>query len=88
MSLEKEFKKVQKLALKEISLKLKEAQKALDEAESISEKYGISFYSNVSPLGQSYRPSSFESKWGKLLDKMEEYDELPEHEGWQHSSVC
>ncbi len=75
--------------MREIDQKIVIAQEALNEAESISEKYGVPFYSNVSPLGQDYRPASFDEKWNSPIDEIDEYDlDLPEYEGWQHSMVC
>lgn len=87
--LEEEFKKTQELAEQEIDAALSKAHTALKEAMAISEKYGVPFYASISPLGQGYRPSSFEEKWGEILDELREYDIcLPEYEGWQHSAVC
>lgn len=97
--LEKEFKEAVEKATEEIDKYLKEASEALEKAVEVSEKYGIPFYTDVSPIGQSYRPESFEKKWSKLIkDDEDEIDEeqiydllgdyLPEYEGWQHSMVC
>lgn len=88
--LEEEFKKTQELAEQEIFVALSKVHTALTEAIEISEKYGIPFYASICPLDQGYRPSSFEEKWGEILNELSEDNDfyLPEYEGWQHSAVC
>lgn len=91
--LEDKFKEAVTLATEEINKQLDIAKKAIAEAEKISEEYGVPFSTYVSPLGQSYRPNSFDDKWGDLEnadDIIEDMtgDFLPEYEGWEHSAVC
>jgi len=91
--LEKEFLAAKEQAEKEINEKLEVASKALTEAEQISEKYGVPFYSNVSFLSQTYTPNSFSEKFGEL-DKdwlweiADSYYPDDDYPGWQHSAVC
>ncbi len=91
--LEEQFKKAIDESTDKIYEQISIAEEAIEKACKISEEYGIPFYANVSPLGQVYRPDSFDKKWGKLLDDEDtiyEYLEngIGEYEGWQHSSVC
>jgi hypothetical protein len=90
---ERDFRKACAKAKKQIEKKLVAAAKALDEAEAIANKYGIPFHSGVSPLSQSYYPSSTGELYPDLdsefIDSLSgayhsEYGE----EGWQHSSIC
>lgn len=53
-----------------IQEKLDLSRKYLSEAEEISEKYGIPFYSEISPLSQAYIPESFEDVFNALCDKI------------------
>lgn len=89
-ALEAEFRKVAEGALKEIQAKVSEASRLLSEAVAISEKYGIPFSSEVSFLGQPYKPTSFESKFGEIDSDF--VDSVTgaycSYEGWQHSDVC
>lgn len=90
--LEAEFKKVVEAHQSKIDEQLAIAAKAIAKAEKISEKYGIPFYSGVSPLSQPYYPSSFSTKFGGLdsgfvSDITGTYNEY-DSEGWRHSSVC
>lgn len=91
--LEKEFKKIVKTHAQEIDAKLTEASKALDEAIALSEKYGIPFYSRVSPLSQNFIPNSFETKFPDIdyslaAEICNIYRNNDWYSGWEHSSIC
>jgi phytoene dehydrogenase-like protein len=89
--MERSFRLIAEEAQEKIDEKLSEASRLLDEAESISEQYGVPFSSGISPLSQSYFPNSFKKKFpdldmstaGEIADAHGEYDC-----GWQHSAVC
>lgn len=89
-TLEQEFCSVVDSHLDEIKAKVDEASKVLKEATKLSEKYGIPFYSHISPIGQSYNPSSFSKKFPGLDEDI--VSDLTashsEYSGWQHSAVC
>ncbi len=92
--LELEFKKVAEETTVLIKEQMKLAAEALAKAEKLSEESGIPFYANVSPLGQSYFPSSFKNKW-EYVNEDELYrltktypSEYSNGEGWEHSAVC
>lgn len=89
--LEKKFKDCVVKAEEEIKEQMEIARSAIRKAEEISERYGIPFYASCSPLGQRYKPESFDSMWVKIKDNdelMELIDFVPEYDGWQHSAVC
>jgi hypothetical protein len=92
--LEEEFKALVEKHSKEIDEQLEIARKAIQKAQTISEKYGIPFYAGVSPLGQSYFPGSFPEKFGELdsefvSDTTGAYSEYYNDGcGWEHSSIC
>jgi hypothetical protein len=73
-----------------IGAKLIEASKLIDEACAISEETGIPFRAGVSPLGQSYIPSSLSEKFPDLDREFatDIADAHGEYEGWQYSAVC
>lgn len=89
--LEAEFQKAANEALPLIDEQIRIAKEAIAKAEEISEKYGIPFYSSITPLSMPYRPVSYNEKFGDLdsdrLYALAQTD-LPEYEGWQTSSVC
>lgn len=92
--LEEEFKAVVAEITPQINEQLDIARKAIQTAEKLAEQYGVPFSSDVSPLGQSYTPMSFTTKFGEL-DRDMVYDlveVLPggeyDVEGWEHSAVC
>lgn len=92
-ALEIKFKEAVEQATKEINVHVKNAREELKKAVEISEKYGVPFYSDVSLLSQSYRPSSFDDKFYELNeehDLMFELltDGLPVQSGWQQSMIC
>jgi len=69
----------------------KEAIAALDRAITLCEKYGISHDFSLSPICQTYAPTSFgSSKFGALRNRLREEGLLDyyEFDGWQHSAVC
>jgi len=72
--LEVEFKKVFEKHSQEIEDQLETAAKAITKAEKLSEKYGLPFHAQVSPLSQPYWPASFSTKF--------------DGEGWRHSAFC
>lgn len=92
-TLDAEFIKIADATNKEIEAKMEEACKALNEAVKLSEKNGIPFRANISFLGQSYIPKSFENKFPDVdLDQALEYmgawrTDFQET-GWAHSSIC
>lgn len=92
--LEAEFKKTCDAHMQEIEEQLELADQALAKAVELSEKYGLPFYADASPLAQSYFPMSFEKKFSgldeefvsELTDACTEY--YGEGAGWEHSDVC
>ena len=93
--LEKEFETLCESVNPKIQAKLKEAMKALEEAEKLAEKHGVPFYASISPLGNSYIPNSFSKKFSELDEQFvtdvtgvySEYDGFSSG-GWVHSAVC
>lgn len=69
---------VQKMQM-EMVPHLETAQKELEAAVKVAEKYSLPFHFPISFLSQSYTPRSFEKKWGKVYAKIsdicEDYDE-------------
>lgn len=91
--LERQFRKAADEALVKIQKLVAKAAKALDEAEEIAEKYGIPFSSSVSPLSQSYYPTTTSELYPDLdrefIDNVAgTYHSDYGEEGWQHSAVC
>lgn len=94
-TLMEEFEKECSLHLQEILDKVAAARRLLAEATGLSEKYAIPFYSSISPLGQMYKPKSFNKKYPQSIE-LEDRDFLYEltqlgddiEVGWQHSRVC
>lgn len=88
--LEREFRLAASPVLSEIQRKVTQAAKLLSEAVKLSEEHGIPFNSEVSFLGQSYTPASFEEKFdGVSSDLVYEITEATsEYAGWEHSDVC
>lgn len=90
--LEKEFKRVANSVLEQIEKKIEEAHTALNAAVELSEAHGIPFHSSISPLSQSYFPTSFQVKF-ESLDKYSvsditgAYSEYTDG-GWAHSAIC
>lgn len=93
-ALEKEFEAAVETSKELINQKLKEAKYALQEAQNIAEEYGVPFYTDISPISQSYFPKSYHKKYSELDDDFvveltNAYDEWhAEFSGWQHSAVC
>lgn len=90
---EREFRLVALEAQAKIEAKLKLASKALDEAEELAEKYGVPFHSGISPLSQSYFPTTTSEKFPEVSEDFVQEISGAYHsdyggEGWQHSSVC
>ncbi len=103
MSIEEDFKAVIEAHTGEINAALRRAVEALDEATDLADKYGIPFYSNISMLGQTYQPKSYDKLWNNEAWRQERdtkddsEDDLftqvtgdypGEYDGWQHSAVC
>lgn len=98
--LEQKFRDVVEKVKVEIDAHLSEAAKSIRKAEKLAEEHGVPFYSSVSPLSQEYVPSTFEEKFGELLDAEDDDGDNEvlegilgftpdcETEGWQHSAVC
>jgi hypothetical protein len=99
----KEFREYVNGARQLIEEKLKIAREALNQAEEISEKFGVPFYSDISFISQDYYPQTYTSilsKKGELVQENneEEYDDILSelgiyfsdytNTGWQHSAVC
>jgi hypothetical protein len=91
--LEKEFKVLAESIGKEIDDKVAEAAKLLNEAVSLSDRFGIPFRSPISQIDQAYVPTSFKVRFNTLDKEMvckmlEMYkDELNYARGWRHSQV-
>jgi hypothetical protein len=88
--LQEEFEYQYKEAYEKIKIKMAEAAIALDEAVRISEEYGVPFYADVSIIGQSYKPKSFDDKFPSI-----DYDFVEDvtgtsanYVGWQTSQIC
>lgn len=88
--MEREFRALVPDAMKKIDEKLALASKYLDEAIAISEETGVPFSSNISFLGQSYKPTSFEKKFPEVDRELMTNltGSYNEYAGWQHSAVC
>lgn len=92
--LEKEFEDLTASVGLEIQDKIVQAERLLNEACALSDKYGIPFFTNVSLLGQPYVPEYFEIKWSDLdRDFVANITEVMATDlgsayGWQHSQVC
>lgn len=91
-ALEREFRLAAAPVLSEIQRKVAQASKLLSEAVKLSEEHGIPFNSDVSFLGQSYTPESFQEKYPDLSsDLVYEITEASNEygdAGWEHSDVC
>lgn len=88
--LEHQFRTTANEIMNKINEKLALASKYLGEAEALADEHGIPFSSNISPLGQSYSPESFETKWEGIDKEMmqEVTGTYNEYSGWEHSAVC
>ena len=94
--LELEFKALVESVGEEIEAKLKQAKALVREAEKLSDKYGIPFFSSVSILGENYIPESFQQKFRALKpEDVADITGVPAEEiaqsystGWNHSAVC
>lgn len=89
-TLEREFRNTANQVLVKIQEKVRAASKLLDEAVELSEQHGIPFSSEISFLGQPYKPTTFEEKYGEIdADFVDSVTgAYCEYEGWQHSDVC
>lgn len=95
-NIEKQFEEAVRIARKKIDKHLQKAMDELKEAEKISEEMGIPFFSQLSPIAQSFTPESFADKWADKLgfDRIDWASEIiganieDEYPGWQHSDVC
>lgn len=59
MSVEEDFKKLYDDHIGELDAADKAAGEAISKLEALSEKYGIPYHAAHSPLGQVYRPTSY-----------------------------
>ncbi len=91
-TLEKEFEALYDMIGSEIQEKLNLAAANLEEAVKLSKKHGVPFSSHISFIRNTYLPSSFKEKFGKLDDdyisNMDIYIDDYNSGGWQHSAVC
>lgn len=99
LALESEFEKLVEKAHAKIEEEIAEARKHLNKAVALSEKYGVPFRANISPLSNSYVPDSFSTSkfaeldldtvcdisgvWGEWISEL-----LSGSGGWLHSAVC
>jgi hypothetical protein len=89
--LEQEFRDVCDKVYPKISAQIEIARKAITKAEKLSEKYGVPFDSDITPLSMSYKPTSFDEKFGELDgDKVYDISGVcnMDYDGWEHSGVC
>jgi len=91
--IERQYRKVAHEAGEKIDKLLAKAAKAISDAEEIADKYGVPFNSGVSPLSQSYFPSTTSELFPDLdsefvNDVTGAYHSEYGEEGWQHSAVC
>ncbi len=84
-------------AYEEMNEKLNQIETLMNEVEQISERIGIPFSASVSPLSNTYVPTSMYAMYGKLgeglndlLDDVGVYvdSESYKYGGWEHSAVC
>jgi hypothetical protein len=73
-SLEQEFSDLVKNAKAELDVKVKAARKALEEAEAVSEKYGIPFYFDLCQ-SEIYTPETYAAVREKFEDLREGGDD-------------
>ena len=89
---EREFRLAQRAAQKLIDEKLKIAMDALSEAETISTETGVPFMSNISPVSQSFTPSTVKNKFPNIeqyaVQEISGTNNDYGYDGWQHSAVC
>lgn len=92
--LEAEFKALCDAHMSEINEQIDVARVAIRKAVELSEKYGIPFSSDITPLGMSYCPDSYYGKFDEL-DKgfVSEVAgaslwNMYGGSGWEHSDVC
>lgn len=73
-----------------INKKIEIATKALDEAVSIAEEYGVPFYARISPVGNTYTPIKFKQKYDSIDRDLLSANEIDYsgYSGWEHSAVC
>lgn len=90
--LELEFRTLKDHIGAEIDVHLTNARRLLDEAVALSEKHGIPFRAEVSPLSQTYVPEAFRERFAKMdMDRVEEIMDVsidPGQYGWERSAVC
>ena len=94
LALEAEFTKVCDEHMKEIQDKLSAAAILIDEAEALSEKYGLPFRPKTSIMWcrPSYLPKTFEEKFPDLdcdaVDAITNASGDYNYPGWQVSQTC
>ena len=89
-AVELEFKALCDEALPQIEARINIARQAIKEAVELSEKYGVPFSSDITPLCMAYTPVSLDDRFRDLDDAM--YDiagtYINGYEGWEHSAIC
>lgn len=85
-------------AYEELKEKLNQLGMLMQEIEQLSERIGIPFDTDISPISNTYTPASMYQMYGKLDD--EDLDSLlsdlgvwidsdyREFGGWEHSAIC
>ena len=90
-AVELEFKALCEEVLPQIEARINIARQAIKEAEELSEKYGVPFSSDITPISMGYMPASLDDRF-RDLDSNIMYDlagtYLDDYEGWEHSAVC
>jgi len=91
--IEREYRKVAYKAMKKINNHLIKATKAISDAKNIADKYGVAFQTSISPISQSYYPSTISDMYPDLdpdfiNDVNGTYHSDDNREGWEHSAVC
>lgn len=90
--LEAEFRVLVNFIGKEIDSKLEKANKLMNEAIALSEKYGVPFRADVSSTSQSFTPRTYQERF-QNLDEETAQDILgmsvdPGNWGWERSAIC
>ncbi len=78
MTIEEDFKKICDEHMSELDAADAEACAAIQRLEDLSEKYGIPYRANVSPLRQNYTPESyaaFQTAYAKEVEGLTDEDE-------------
>lgn len=94
-SLEKEFNILYSTIGEEIAAKVRQAEKLLEEATELADKFGLPFQADMySDMRGWYIPETFGDRFKSLdANKMSELTEISQSRlnrayGWQHSNIC